>query len=216
MEQRGNGSRKALTHIGTASPLFLPQVHPALNTKQCLQLDISDVFHRDNGQLPIVQHFPKAQSRDFLVQYTAVLTKQEHESLYKSSHADHNSYKLRQNETKGRTKNVNKIHNLDYYPVPSILISVFSEQESTTSMCPLKILLFCSKYLRLSESGWHHAVTVNNYYGGAKCLNKKQEGTKHSMNLYCSMRNEQQYTQPARASGQEKAEHGATQHSPAA
>lgn len=92
---------------------------------------------------------------------------------------------------------MNKIHNLDYYPVPSILISVYSEQESTTSMCPLKILLFCSKCLRLSESGWHHAVTVNNYYGGAKCLNEKQEGTKHSMNLYCCMRNEQQYTQPS-------------------
>lgn len=87
---------------------------------------------------------------------------------------------------------MNKIHSLDYYPVNSILIFLYSEQESTNSTCLLKILLFCSKDLKFSES--RHVVTANNYSGGAKCLNKKQEGTKHNMNLYCSTRNEQQYT----------------------
>lgn len=68
--------------------------------------------------------------------------------------------------------------------------------------------------MKFSESKCQNAVTVNNYSRGAKCLNEKQEGMKHSMNLYC-MRNEEQYTQPARPLSQEKAEYRATQHSPA-
>lgn len=77
---------------GQTLPFSFTQVSPALNTKQHLELDINDVFYRDNGQLSIAQHFPKAQSRDFFVQYTAVLTKQEHQSQCKPNHADHNSY----------------------------------------------------------------------------------------------------------------------------
>lgn len=51
---------------GQTLPFSFTQVSPALNTKQHLELDINDVFYRDNGQLSIAQHFPKAQSRDFL------------------------------------------------------------------------------------------------------------------------------------------------------
>lgn len=49
-------------------------------------------FIETMGNYLLPQHFPKAQSRDFFVQYIAVLTKQEHQSQCKPNHADHNSY----------------------------------------------------------------------------------------------------------------------------
>lgn len=38
---------------GQTLPFSFTQVSPALNTKQHLELDINDVFYRDNGQLSI-------------------------------------------------------------------------------------------------------------------------------------------------------------------
>lgn len=64
-----NVGRAALTHLGTASPLFLLQVHPALSPKQCLEFGIIHVLHGDNKQLSTAQHLAKAQSRDILVHH---------------------------------------------------------------------------------------------------------------------------------------------------
>lgn len=89
---------------GDSLSLFLPQVHPALSTKQCLEPGISHVLHGDNGQLSLVQHFAKAQSRDPLVQCTPVLTKQQHQSLCKPNHADHHSYSCKKKRPKAELK----------------------------------------------------------------------------------------------------------------
>lgn len=66
-EAGGQWEQSSSDSPGDKLPFSFTQVSPALNTKQHLELDINDVFYRDNGQLSIAQHFPKAQSRDFFV-----------------------------------------------------------------------------------------------------------------------------------------------------